>query len=206
MVNNLSDLGTIRIDPQKVLARLGYAMGKTVVDAKTGRLLEEETQTALRLINPKHVIAFSAIKLACTKSLVLEPGFKIESGDITALLKDCVKAYGIAVTIGPFLEEKRETYIKENEPARAVTLDAIGSVAAEQLAEMAQTRIREEAEKEGMTATRRFSPGYGDWPIESQKGFLKWLGAENIGIRLNANFQMLPEKSVSAIFGVKKRK
>jgi cobalamin-dependent methionine synthase I len=122
------------------------------------------------------------------------------------LFQDCVKAYGIAVTIGPFLEQKRGVYISENEPARAVILDAIGSVAAEQLAEMAQTRIREEAEKAGLTTTRRFSPGYGDWPIESQKEFLKWLGAENIGINLNANFQMIPEKSVSAILGVKNHK
>jgi 2,3-bisphosphoglycerate-independent phosphoglycerate mutase len=73
MANNLSDLGKIDIDPQKVLVRLGYAKGKTVVDAKTGRMIEEETQTALRLINPRHVIAFSAIKLTGAKSLLLEP-------------------------------------------------------------------------------------------------------------------------------------
>jgi Vitamin B12 dependent methionine synthase, activation domain len=193
----------IQIDPQKVLARLGYAKGKTVVDAKTGRLLEEEMRAALPLINPKQVTAFSSVKRAGAKRLLLEPGFEIESGDIASLLRDCVKAYGIAVTIGPFLEEKRGVYIKKNETARAVILDAIGSVAAEQLAETAQKQIRQEAEQEGLAATRRFSPGYGDWPVESQEGFLKWLGAGNIGIRLNANFQMIPEKSVSAIFGVK---
>jgi hypothetical protein len=202
-VNNLSDLGTIAIDEQKVLARLGYAKGKTVVDDKTRRMIEAETQTALRLINPKHVIAYSSIKVAGAKSLLLEPGFKIESGDIVKLLQNCVKAYGIAVTIGPFLEEKRGTYITGNEPARAVVLDAIGSVAAEELAGMAQAQIRSEAEREGLVVTRRFSPGYGDWPLESQKDFLQWLGAGNIGIKLNTNFQMIPEKSVSAIMGVK---
>ena len=203
MANNLSDLGKINIDAQKVLARLGYAKGKTIIDAKMARMIEAETQTALQLINPKHVIAFSSIKRVGEKSLLLDPGFEINSGDIAKLLQNCAKAYGIAVTIGPFLEEKRSAYVSGNETARAVVLDAIGSVAAEQLAEMAQAQIREEAGKEGLTITRRFSPGYGDWAIESQKDFLKWLGAGNIGINLNANFQMIPEKSVSAIMGAK---
>lgn len=194
----------IQIDRAKVLARLGHAAGKTVIDAKTEALIAEETSVAEKLISPRQVSASSAVRETAPGNLSLEPDFMIQSRDIAALLSGCGKAFGFAVTIGPHLEAKRDSYIKEGQAARALVLDAIGSVAAEELAEQAHAQARAEAAKEGLTATRRFSPGYGDWPLSAQRDFLKWLGAGMIGVKLNANFQMTPEKSVSAILGIKK--
>ena len=195
--------GNINISRDKVLSRLGYAEGKTIIDAKTGRLVEGEILNAQKLIVPKQVIASSDIKKDKKGQILLEPGFAISSLDIAGLLENCEKAYGFAVSIGSFLEDRRDAYIKDGQTARALVLDAIGSVAAEELAELTHGQISRDAEKESLKTTRRFSPGYGDWPLEAQKDFLKWLGADMIGIRLTANFQMLPEKSVSAILGVK---
>jgi cobalamin-dependent methionine synthase I len=59
------------------------------------------------------------------------------------------------------------------------------------------------AAKRGLVTTRRYSPGYGDWGVSAQKDFLAWLGAGHIGIKLTESSQMLPEKSVSAILGIK---
>jgi hypothetical protein len=194
----------VNIERARVLARLGHAAGKTVIDEKTESLITEETAVAQKLISPKQVSSSSVILETGPGHVRLEPGFEIASRDIAALLAGCDKAVGFAVTIGPHLEEKRNAYIKEGQTARALILDAIGSVAAEELAAAAHALIRAESAKEGLTATKRFSPGYGDWPVSSQREFLKWLGAELIGIKLNAGAQMEPEKSVSAILGVKK--
>ena len=49
----------------------------------------------------------------------------------------------------------------------------------------------------------RFSPGYGDLPIEVQKDFLPLLDAERrLGITLSESCLMAPSKSVTAIIGV----
>lgn len=200
-MNNNIELSAISRD--KVLARLGYAKGKTVADAKTGSIITEELDAARKLIVPKHVTAFSGIVFPDASSVLLEPGFCIQSADIRKLLDGCSKACGFAVTIGRFLEDKRNNYIKENQATRALVLDAIGSVAVEELAESINKDIAGEAAKDGLKATRRFSPGYGDWKLEGQKDFLQWLGAAAAGIKLSETFQMIPEKSVSAILGIK---
>ncbi|MHB9155008.1 MAG: vitamin B12 dependent-methionine synthase activation domain-containing protein [Endomicrobiales bacterium] len=202
-VINPAQFSRIDIPWDKVLARLGFARGKTRLDRKTETLLREEIETAGKLIVPKQVISSSPVRVAGPGKVFLDPGFEIESEKIFQLLKDCGEAFGFAVTIGPNLEEKRDRYLEEKETARALALDAAGSVAAEELAALTHCQIKERAAQKHGKATMRFSPGYGDWPLSGQRGFLAWLGAKNIGIRLNEDFQMLPEKSVSAIVGIK---
>lgn len=68
-------------------------------------------------------------------------------------------------------------------------------------AETANARIKSFEEKQNNFVTRRFSPGYGDRELKTQKDFLKWLGAVQIGISLTEACLMQPEKSVSAVIG-----
>lgn len=205
MTINPSQFPKIELPAGKVLARLGYASGKTKIDSKIKEILDEEIAVAGKLIAPRQVQAFSKIALADGLKISLEPCFSIESRDIFKLLDGCAQAAGFAVTIGPALELKRDAYLKDKETTRALVLDAAGSVAAEELAAITNRQIAESAEKNGMLCTRRFSPGYGDWAIASQKDFLEWLGAAQIGIKLSDHFEMAPEKSVSAIIGLKLR-
>ena len=58
---------------------------------------------------------------------------------------------------------------------------------------------REDGAKTGI----RFSPGYGDLPIETQVYMAKMLDLERrIGVRVNSNMMMNPVKSVTAIAGI----
>lgn len=186
-----------------VMARLGYAHGKTQLDAATETMIAEEIAAAQKLIMPRQVIATSPIGRTAPDRILLEPGFELVSHDIFKLLETCTTAFGFAVTIGPNLETRRTRYLDQKETARGLILDAVGSVAAEELAVITHRQIVEDAKRDGRSVTRRFSPGYGDWGVAGQKDFLAWLGAEAIGIRLALSFQMLPEKSVSAILGIR---
>ena len=187
----------------KVLARMGFARGKTNVDARTREMILKEMDIARALARPRQALASSKISRTAPSTIALEPGLIIRSHDVFSLLAECTEAYGFAVTIGPQLEEKCARYISEKENTRALILDAIGSVLAEELAEHAHNNLECEARAKGYSVTRRFSPGYGDWYLPSQKDFLAWLAAGDIGIRLTDSFQMLPEKSVTALVGVK---
>ena len=193
MINIVS----VEIPFDKLLARLGYLKAKTELDAKTETLIKENLALAQKLIKPKIALVCGNIKIS-GNIINFEDGYKIESADIAKLLTGCAKAYGIAVTIGSAIEAKRDSLIAEKETFAAIVFDAAGSVAVEELITAVNKQLQEKE-----NTTKRFSPGYGDWNLSSQTDFLKWIGAEKIGITLTPNFLMKPEKSVSAIIGVK---
>ncbi|MCL2484445.1 MAG: hypothetical protein FWF00_00085 [Endomicrobia bacterium] len=198
------NVSAIQIPYKALLARLGYLQAKTKIDKKTEILIKENLDLAQKLIKPKAVLAFDNITVK-NGIIELEDGFKIESSDITKLLDGCFKAYCIAVTIGQAIENKRNSFIDDKETFKALILDAAGSVAAEETISIAYRQIEDFEKKNGNVLTKRYSPGYGNWKLESQKDFLNWLGADKIGITLNDFFLMRPEKSVSALIGVKRQ-
>lgn len=202
MVIQPEQFGQLEIPYDKVLSRLGFARGKTQIDEKTSRLISEEITVSKKLLAPRQVVSSAKVILPSGGRVYLEPGLTIVSQKIYELLKPCTAAYGFAVTIGRHIEDKRNKYIEAKETTRALILDAIGSVMTEDLADITNRQIKDEAQKSGFGATIRFSPGYGDWELAGQKDFLEWLSAKDIGIRLSDNYQMIPEKSVSAILGV----
>ena len=59
--------------------------------------------------------------------------------------------------------------------ARAVVLDSFASVAVEQVCQKVDEILAEKYS--GKYMTFRFSPGYGDYPIEMQKEYLRILDA-----------------------------
>jgi hypothetical protein len=55
----------------------------------------------------------------------------------------------------------------------------------------------------GLTITRRFSPGYGDLPLDIQPALLAVLDAERrIGLTCTQSLILLPRKSVTALIGL----
>ena len=51
----------------------------------------------------------------------------------------------------------------------------------------------------------RFSPGYGDLPLSTQKDFIRILNTERLaGVTINENYLMNPRKTVTAVCGLKK--
>lgn len=197
------NISNIKIPYNKLLARLGYLQAKTVLDKKTENLIKENLEIAQKLVKPKVVLAFENINIL-ENIVTFENGFKIESFDIAKLLNGCFKAYGIAVTIGNAIEKQRDFLLSKKETFKALVFDAAGSTAVEELITAANNQLQFFEEKNNNALTKRFSPGYGDWQLKNQKEFLQWAGADQIGITLNPSYLMNPEKSVSAIIGVKK--
>ena len=82
-------------------------------------------------------------------------------------------------------------------------MQAIGAAAIEEWTDEAERDIRREL-KEGETLVSRYSPGYGDWPLEAQRRLFELLDApRKAGVSLTDSLLMVPSKSVSAIIGVK---
>ena len=91
------------------------------------------------------------------------------------------------------------------QPSRSVMLQAIGTERVEALCDVFCTELS--AEREESKLHSRFSPGYGDLPLDIQREIFRALECgKRIGVTLGENLFMTPTKSVTAIIGVEKVK
>lgn len=118
------------------------------------------------------------------------------------MLSGCHEAVLLAATLGAGSERMllRE---QARGASRALLLDAVLSAGIEAVCDGIEARLREECEAQGLFLTDRFSPGYGDMPLEQTKEILGVLDAQKrIGLTVTATGLMMPRKSVTAVMGV----
>ena len=90
-------------------------------------------------------------------------------------------------------------------PSNGVLLQAIGTERIESLCDSVCKDFAVGAAEKGYTALPRFSPGYGDLPLEMQRELCRVLDcARKIGVGLTDSLLMTPTKSVTAIVGFAK--
>lgn len=127
---------------------------------------------------------------------------QLAGSDIERHLLDCDRVAVLAVTLGHEVDRK----IRSSEPAsmfRALVLDACASVAVESLAERTEQCIAAQYQADGIFHTGRYSPGYGDFPLQTQSAILDVLDAERaIGLTATAYHILLPRKSITAVIGL----
>ncbi len=92
----------------------------------------------------------------------------------------------------------------DGEYASSVLLDAAATTAVEQLADGMEKAIKPKMAAQGYGMRWRFSPGYGDWPLEQQPELIRVTKCESIGITLSESKMLVPRKSVTAIIGLYK--
>lgn len=192
---------SIKIPRELVLSRLKFAKYKTKTDKRVSGLIADVLEEGQALLEPKASYEVFDITKSGIKVKLKGTNLTIESRPLAKHLRDASKVALFACTIGAELPNKVNEYVNKGEVARATILDAVGSEAAEALAEKVDGLIGDEARREGFTTLMRFSPGYGDWTIFDQEKILKILKANGLGIRLAKSFIMVPEKSVTACVG-----
>jgi len=129
----------------------------------------------------------------------LDFGFmKTDSKALMKNLEGCEEVIVFAATIGLELDRLIRRYTSLS-PAKALFFQAIG---AERIESLCDT-FCEELKGEGLRLRPRFSPGYGDLPLEMQKDIFRVLDCpRKIGLTLNESLLMSPSKSVTAIIGI----
>ncbi len=84
--------------------------------------------------------------------------------------------------------------------AYALVLDALASAMTEEFCDKAENEMKT---KFPGSFTWRFSPGYGDYPIELQPDMIRFLNADKlIGLTATESNILIPRKSVTAVIGV----
>lgn len=132
-------------------------------------------------------------------------GLELPGQDIHTLLRDCRRVVLFALTLG----QEADLLIRREglrSPATSLILDACASAVCEQACDRLQAQLEEQLCADGLFATDRFSPGYGDLPLSVQIPLLELLDAQRrCGITLSPALLMTPRKSVTAIFGLADR-
>lgn len=132
--------------------------------------------------------------------------FLLKSKSLLTLLENCDEIIIFAATVG--LEIDR--YIAKQQkvsPVKALLANAYGAERIENLCDTFCEDIKKQLQSENRFITRRFSPGYGDFPLEAQREIFTLLDPNRqIGVSLNESLLMSPSKSVTAIMGIKQGK
>ena len=128
-----------------------------------------------------------------------------EGKAIARHLEGCRGTVLLGMTLGRSIDE-RLTRLQVSDLAMGVVFDSGASLLAEAVCDGFEEIIRQEVESKGMFMTKRFSPGYGDLPLYTQKKVIAALDASRqIGLTLSESDLMIPMKSVTAICGISER-
>ena len=133
----------------------------------------------------------------------MSPDISFSSKKLASFLRDCRQALLMGATAGSSIMAAIKEKTNNDNLAAAVIYDATASemvdAALDWIMDYCNQQIRREGKK---LLAGRFSAGYADLQLACQKTIFEQLQMERIGVNINANFILQPEKSVTAITGI----
>ena len=139
--------------------------------------------------------------LWCTQKAMAKL-FDVDRTVISKHLKNAEKVAVMAVTLGIEAERLILKYQHTN-MVDAVICDAVLDSIVEKVADDCEEKIKDYARENNLFTNFRFSPGYGDLHLDTQKNLIATLNAEKrIGLTVTDSNILLPRKSVTAVVGL----
>jgi len=135
-------------------------------------------------------------------AVLLQEGPEFKSPKLSKILKDCEEIVCFIITIGEGVEDEIKRLMNAKRLAEAYILDAMASVAADNMVVTFHQRMKKNYENQGKQVTLCFSPGYCDWPITEQKKLFTLFDSNKLDVELTDSCFMQPRKSISGIFGI----
>lgn len=164
--------------------------------------VEKEAEQAQRLVDdlirPAAAAVVFDIKRDGEKLFVADT--ELEGKSIKKLLAPCNKCVVMAITVG-FEVDMKIAALGSSSPVLSLLADAAASSAVEDACDACCESIESEL---GVKLTPRFSPGYGDLPMNIQPALLTLTNARrDLGLTVGSGCMLSPIKSVTAIAGIK---
>ena len=195
-------------DFKEVARYLGYRRA-TPPEADVSALMEKAAGEMQAVMKPQAVFEIFDLTVDETSSAVVSTGsttvsfadVTLQSRDLGRNLAGCSKVALLAATIGPQVDAliRRHSSL---DPVYASILQATGAMYIEELVDLVNSEIKKIAAAQGLKTKARYSPGYGDVPLQVQKDFFRLLPCTRIGLTLMDTLIMAPEKSVTAFVGL----
>ena len=139
---------------------------------------------------------------AGTGDIRLEGGTVIYSESIARVMSGCSEMLVFGATLGAEADMLIKRSSAENIAMGAV-MQAAAAAYIEEYCDEIQSELNEKFSARGKPLGDRFSPGYGDFPLEYQRELFAILDCpRRIGLTLTDSFIMIPSKSVTAVIPI----
>lgn len=173
---------------------LRYASGDS--DNNTLNILNECISETISSFTYK--ICYCELPVTIKGDLCDFDAFKLKSQNLATNLKDCKSVIIMGATVGIGLDRLIAKY-SHLSPTKALMLQALGAERIEALCDA----FCQDIACNNVNLKPRFSAGYGDLPLDTQKQIFSLLNLpKNIGLTLNDSMLMSPTKSVTAFIGI----
>ena len=180
----------IRPSDEEIAARLRTPIGyRDEAIEKIEKELKETIQAGMVAVR---------VPITIQGDILRFPDFSAESAALAKNLAGCREAYLMAVTLG-IKTERWLHRLSILSPAKHFLADGLASAYAEAAADLANAMLGD-----GKRLASRFSPGYADLPLSVQSDLLNAVDANKyLHISLSDSLLMIPQKSITAIIGIK---
>ncbi len=188
------------VDTREVLR---YAKAGQEMPPATAAILQEVLEEGASFLSTGRVCFLECPLQVSAPQIVFGELLETTSADLSKNLDGCFQAVLFGATIGIELDRRIAKYGLVS-PTKALFFQALGAERIEALCDVFCNDIA--ASHPEMAPRPRFSPGYGDLPLEFQQSLFRVLDApRQIGLTLNESLQMSPSKSVTAILGLTRK-
>ena len=179
---------------------LRYAGVKETNDQITG-LLSDAVKMTEGILTYK--VCYGEFDLSFIEDTVCFGSFSCTSASLSKALCGCKRAVVFAATVGVGIDRLIAKYERVS-PSLAHMINSFGVERIESLCDTFCREMSLSLEKRGEMLLPRFSAGYGDLDIETQKDIFRVLDvSKKIGACLTEGMLITPTKSVTAIAGIK---
>ena len=189
----------MKIDISEALRYLGVR-GEAPDELRLGA-----AEAAMRLekaVSPRSVWRLCPLRREGDALIAEGTGLVLSGKTARLMLESCDAVALMACTLGAGFDALMRTE-QARDISRAVLLDACANACIESVCDAVEREIA--AARPGLYLTDRFSPGYGDLPLEIQPTLCQALDApRRIGLTVTESRLLNPVKSVTALVGLSK--
>lgn len=189
---------------EKIYLRLGFLQDKTKLTETELNKFNSYIDFTLEKIELKGAAAIVAIKNKNGSEIILEKDIIIKSNSIGKFLEGCTAVLFMGATSGCDIMKVISADNKEKNLEKSVVADAVASELTDAaLTWIANYKARTLRRENKFITEQRFSAGYGDFDLSYQKVIYNILNLAKLGVKLKKNYILDPEKTVTALCGIK---
>ena len=163
-------------------------------------LVRECEERLLKAVDPRYTYRYFSLDKTEDGLTLRNTDLILRGNSIAEHLRGCDACILLCAT----LSAGADTLIRKlsaEDMASAFVTDCLASAAIEAVCDAAENEIKDKLP--GKFFTWRFSPGYGDLPLEIQQKFVAVMNsAKLIGLNVTDSLMLVPTKSVTAVIGV----
>ena len=167
--------------------------------AEVDKLIER----AAELVELKAVCSRTTVDIRQGIVEIITADTSFESEKLASFLDGTDEVLIMGITGGSAVTDEIKNLQSHKKMTDAVVIDAAASEIVDAGFDWLAALYTKELVREGRVLTsRRFSAGYGDFDIRFQKDIHSMLDFESLGVQITESCMLMPEKSVTAIYGV----